>query len=61
MKELTLSSDIGAGDLNTKLRQISAWLDKKHHVRVTLRRRHYGGVDDIQPLVSTLILRLGNT
>lgn len=52
VKELTLSSDIGSGDLSTKLRQISSWLDKKHHVRVTLRASNYryASSDDEQPL-----------
>uniref|UniRef100_A0A4W5P1F6 Mitochondrial translational initiation factor 3 n=1 Tax=Hucho hucho TaxID=62062 RepID=A0A4W5P1F6_9TELE len=37
VKELTFSSDIGNHDLLTKLRQVQNWLDKKHHVRITLR------------------------
>ncbi|XP_066516889.1 translation initiation factor IF-3, mitochondrial [Hoplias malabaricus] len=37
VKELTLFSDIASHDLDTKLRQVSHWLDKKHHVRLTLK------------------------
>ncbi|KAF5894247.1 translation initiation factor IF-3, mitochondrial, partial [Clarias magur] len=39
MKDLTLSSDIALHDLDTKLKQVSIWLEKKHHVRLTLRPR----------------------
>ncbi|XP_029903286.1 translation initiation factor IF-3, mitochondrial isoform X2 [Myripristis murdjan] len=37
VKELTFSSDISTHDLTTKLKQVQSWLDKKHHVRITLR------------------------
>lgn len=39
VKDLTLSSDIALHDLDTKLKQVSIWLEKKHHVRLTLRPR----------------------
>ncbi|XP_076159604.1 translation initiation factor IF-3, mitochondrial [Alosa pseudoharengus] len=58
VKELTMSSDIGSGDLNTKLRQVSSWLDKKHHVRLTLRASNYSSVDDAQPLDKSLEVTL---
>ncbi|XP_076023739.1 translation initiation factor IF-3, mitochondrial [Genypterus blacodes] len=37
VKELTFSSSIGTHDLRTKLKQVESWLDKKHHVKMTLR------------------------
>ncbi|XP_070843981.1 translation initiation factor IF-3, mitochondrial [Chaetodon trifascialis] len=37
VKELTFSTGISAHDLSTKLKQVESWLEKKHHVRVTLR------------------------
>lgn len=37
VKELTFSSGIAAHDLTTKLKQVESWLEKKHHVRITLR------------------------
>ncbi|XP_034555678.1 translation initiation factor IF-3, mitochondrial [Notolabrus celidotus] len=37
MKELTLSSGIAAHDLSTKLKQVEGLLEKKHHVKITLR------------------------
>ncbi len=37
VKELTFSSGIAAHDLTTKLKQVESWLERKHHVRITLR------------------------
>lgn len=37
VKELTFSSNIAARDLSTKLKQVESWLEKKHHVKITLR------------------------
>ncbi|KAM9339574.1 translation initiation factor IF-3, mitochondrial [Symphorus nematophorus] len=37
VKELSFSCGIGAHDLSTKLKQVENWLEKKHHVRITLR------------------------
>ena len=39
VKELTFSSDIASHDLSTKLKQVQSWLEKKNHVRITLRVR----------------------
>ncbi|XP_062844779.1 translation initiation factor IF-3, mitochondrial isoform X2 [Trichomycterus rosablanca] len=40
MKDLTVSSDIALHDLDTKLKQVANWLEKKHHVRLTVKGRH---------------------
>lgn len=37
MKELTFSFGIGANDLAVKLKRVEGWVEKKHHVRLTLR------------------------
>ncbi|XP_069017718.1 translation initiation factor IF-3, mitochondrial [Embiotoca jacksoni] len=37
VKELTFSSGITSHDLTTKLKQVESWLEKKHHVKITLR------------------------
>ncbi|XP_039981525.1 translation initiation factor IF-3, mitochondrial [Xiphias gladius] len=37
VKELTFSCGIASHDLTTKLKQVESWLEKKHHVRITLR------------------------
>ncbi|XP_056437966.1 translation initiation factor IF-3, mitochondrial [Gadus chalcogrammus] len=39
VKELTFSSDIASHDLSTKLKQVQSWLEKKNHVRITLRAK----------------------
>ncbi|XP_015196657.2 translation initiation factor IF-3, mitochondrial [Lepisosteus oculatus] len=38
VKELTLSSDIARRDLDTKVKQIQSWVEKKLHVKVTVRK-----------------------
>lgn len=48
VKDLTLSSDIALHDLDTKLKQVTSWLEKKYHVRLTLRPRRE---QSAQPLV----------
>ncbi|TNN60639.1 Translation initiation factor IF-3, mitochondrial [Liparis tanakae] len=37
VKELTFSSGIAAHDLSTKMKRVEGWLEKKNHVRITLR------------------------
>ncbi|XP_030648369.1 translation initiation factor IF-3, mitochondrial [Chanos chanos] len=58
VKELTMSADIAPHDLDTKLRQVQSWLDKKHHVRVTLKTGHpsssSSSSNNTQPLDSAL-------
>lgn len=51
VKELTFSSGIASHDLTTKVKQVENWVEKKHHVRITLQlRRGQPAVD----LVTTL-------
>lgn len=38
IKELTFSADIAKHDLETKIKQIQQWIDKSHHVRISLRK-----------------------
>nr|XP_023693670.1 translation initiation factor IF-3, mitochondrial isoform X2 [Paramormyrops kingsleyae] len=47
MKELVFSTDISHHDLDTKLKQVQGWLEKKHHVRLTVRR---GNSKSTEPL-----------
>lgn len=51
VKELKFSSDIAAHDLLTKLKQVKSWLDKKHHIKITLKA---GRVEPTQQLDGTL-------
>ncbi|NWZ67460.1 IF3M factor, partial [Acrocephalus arundinaceus] len=37
-KELSFSSAIAKNDLETKIKQIALWIEKKHHVKVTIRQ-----------------------
>ncbi|NWU64821.1 IF3M factor, partial [Pterocles burchelli] len=37
-KELSFSSAIAKNDLETKTRQIAQWIEKKYHVKVTIRQ-----------------------
>ncbi|NXM08250.1 IF3M factor, partial [Tyrannus savana] len=37
-KELSFSSAIAKNDLETKAKQIGQWIDKKYHVKVTIRQ-----------------------
>ncbi|TFK09904.1 Translation initiation factor IF-3, mitochondrial [Platysternon megacephalum] len=40
LKELTFSAAIAKHDLETKIRQIQQWIDKKHHVRISVEQRN---------------------
>lgn len=51
VKEVIFSSDIAAHDLLTKLNHVRSWLNKKNHVKITLRS---GRVKQTQPLVRAL-------
>ncbi|NWJ08564.1 IF3M factor, partial [Crypturellus undulatus] len=37
-KELSFSSTIARNDLETKTKQIAQWIEKKYHVKVTIRQ-----------------------
>lgn len=39
VKELTFKVGIAPHDLATKQRQLESWLEKKHHVRLTLQAK----------------------
>ncbi|NWH72824.1 IF3M factor, partial [Piaya cayana] len=38
IKELSFSSAIAKNDLETKTKQIAQWIEKKYHVKVTIRQ-----------------------
>ncbi|XP_075775351.1 translation initiation factor IF-3, mitochondrial isoform X2 [Pelodiscus sinensis] len=40
LKELTFSAAIAKHDLETKIRQIQQWIDKKHHVRISVQQKN---------------------
>ncbi|XP_061741630.1 translation initiation factor IF-3, mitochondrial [Nerophis ophidion] len=47
IKELTFSIGIASHDLTTKLKQVENWLEKKHHVRITLRAQRKKPTDNL--------------
>ncbi|XP_005516338.2 PREDICTED: translation initiation factor IF-3, mitochondrial isoform X1 [Pseudopodoces humilis] len=44
-KELSFSSAIAKNDLETKTKQIAQWIEKKHHVKVTIRQAKGSSTD----------------
>ncbi|XP_064297171.1 translation initiation factor IF-3, mitochondrial isoform X1 [Phalacrocorax carbo] len=44
-KELSFSSAIAKNDLETKTKQIAQWIEKKYHVKVTIRQAKDGNTD----------------
>ncbi|KAJ0061003.1 hypothetical protein NL108_004720 [Boleophthalmus pectinirostris] len=62
VKELTFSSGIATHDLATKLKQVESWLEKKHHVKITLRstRNSTGNTDShLENLVQQMEVDFG--
>ncbi|KAM4633964.1 translation initiation factor IF-3, mitochondrial isoform 1-T2 [Polymixia lowei] len=55
VKELTFSSDIATHDLSTKLKQVQSWLDKKHHVRMTLRSRRAESTSSLDTTLEEMV------
>lgn len=60
VKELTLSLGIAAHDLTNKLKQVESWLEKQHHIRITLRSgRATSGVSLVRQRGCCLMCDLG--
>lgn len=47
-KELSFSSAIAKNDLETKTKQIAQWIEKKHHVKVTIRQAKGSSTDMLE-------------
>ncbi|KAF7688444.1 translation initiation factor IF-3, mitochondrial [Silurus meridionalis] len=58
VKDLTLSSDIALHDLDTKLKQVTSWLEKKHHVRLTLKPRRDRSEKALDSLLEEMVGRI---
>ncbi|KAL4657395.1 translation initiation factor IF-3, mitochondrial isoform X1 [Arapaima gigas] len=54
-KELTIFTDIGPHDLQTKLRQVQSWLERRHHVRVTLKKGNGEGSDSLDVQLERIV------
>ncbi|KAK7173978.1 hypothetical protein R3I93_003721 [Phoxinus phoxinus] len=57
VKELSFSSDITFHDLDTKLRQVVSWLEKKNHVRLTVRARTDSG-EPLDKVLTQMVERI---
>lgn len=58
VKELTFSSDIAAHDLLTKLKQAQSWLNKKHHVKITLKSRGVASTQALDTILEQMLQQL---
>ncbi|CAL8314578.1 unnamed protein product [Lota lota] len=58
VKELTFSSDIASHDLSTKLKQVQSWLDKKNHVRITLRSRRTASTVSLDQTLEEMVQQM---
>ncbi|KAM9566414.1 translation initiation factor IF-3, mitochondrial [Guaruba guarouba] len=45
LKELSFSSTIAKNDLDTKTKQIAQWIEKKYHVKITIRQAKDSNTD----------------
>ncbi|XP_075893812.1 translation initiation factor IF-3, mitochondrial [Nelusetta ayraudi] len=61
VKELSFSRGIGAHDLTTKLKQVESWVEKKHHVRITLRAARGGPAVNLESALEEMVQQLGVT
>ncbi|XP_028839101.1 translation initiation factor IF-3, mitochondrial [Denticeps clupeoides] len=58
VKELSLSTDINVHDLETKMRQVHIWLEKKHHVKVTLKSRDPSNPQQLDTVLEQMVGRV---
>ncbi|KAL6095713.1 mtif3 [Pungitius sinensis] len=58
VKELTFSSGIAAHDLSTKLKQVEGWLEKKNHVRITLRSGRGGSAVNLDTNLEQIVQQM---
>lgn len=57
VKELTFSIGIATHDLSIKLKHAESWLEKKHHVRITLRSSR-NSTDDLDTTLKSVLQQL---
>ncbi|XP_028460220.1 translation initiation factor IF-3, mitochondrial isoform X3 [Perca flavescens] len=58
VKELTFSSGIAAHDLSTKMKQVESWLEKKNHVRITLRSGRGGPAVNLDTTLEQIVQQM---
>uniref|UniRef100_A0ACB8FGN3 Uncharacterized protein n=2 Tax=Sphaerodactylus townsendi TaxID=933632 RepID=A0ACB8FGN3_9SAUR len=54
-KELTFTTTIGQHDLDVKVKQIQQWIEKKHHVKVTVQEKKGDGSKMMQELFGQIL------
>lgn len=58
VKELTFSAGIATHDLSTKLNQVQSWLEKKHHVRITLKSGRGASAGSMDSTLESLVQQM---
>uniref|UniRef100_A0A4W6FQW9 Translation initiation factor IF-3, mitochondrial n=1 Tax=Lates calcarifer TaxID=8187 RepID=A0A4W6FQW9_LATCA len=58
LKELTFSPCIASHDLHTKLKQVESWLEKKNHVRITLRPGRNDPKDNLDTTLEQMVQKM---
>ncbi|GLD49682.1 translation initiation factor IF-3, mitochondrial [Lates japonicus] len=58
LKELTFSPCIASHDLQTKLKQVESWLEKKNHVRITLRPGRNDPKDNLDTTLEQMVQKM---
>ncbi|XP_057679433.1 translation initiation factor IF-3, mitochondrial isoform X2 [Corythoichthys intestinalis] len=58
VKELTFSSGIAPHDLKTKFKQVERWLEKKHHVRITLRSPSRESINNLDENLEQIVQQM---
>ncbi|XP_042359680.1 translation initiation factor IF-3, mitochondrial [Plectropomus leopardus] len=61
LKELSFSAGIAAHDLSTKLKQVESWLEKKNHVRLTLRSGRWTPSDKLDTALEQIVQQMEMT
>nr|XP_046228303.1 translation initiation factor IF-3, mitochondrial isoform X2 [Scatophagus argus]XP_046228304.1 translation initiation factor IF-3, mitochondrial isoform X2 [Scatophagus argus] len=59
VKELTFHSGITTHDVSVKLKQVESWLEKKHHVRITLRSGRRAPAVNLDKTLEQMIQQMG--
>ncbi|XP_068199066.1 translation initiation factor IF-3, mitochondrial isoform X2 [Antennarius striatus] len=58
-KDVNLLWSIAPHDLNIKLKQVESWLEKKHHVKITLRARRRDPVANLETTLEQMVQQIG--
>ncbi|TKS76369.1 Translation initiation factor IF-3, mitochondrial [Collichthys lucidus] len=59
VKELTFTTGIAAHDLTTKLKQVESWLEKKHHIRMTLKSGRGQTAANLDTTLEEIVQQMG--